>query len=139
YLPLALLALPIACVGEVGQAPGGPGTPRTGTGNTGNVGGTPSVSGGAGGAGGIGVGPPPSACKGLNVGPSPLRRMTHVEYNNAVADLLGDKSQPAKAFPDDNQSGLFNNTAAVQSVPPLLAEGYLNSATQLAEALNVAQ
>jgi hypothetical protein len=65
--------------------------------------------------------------------------MTHVEYNNAVADLLGDKSQPAKAFPDDNQSGLFNNTAAVQSVPPLLAEGYLNSAAQLAEAVNVAQ
>jgi hypothetical protein len=63
--------------------------------------------------------------------------MTHVEYDNAIADLLGDKSQPARQFPDDNQGGLFNNTAAVQSVPPLLAEGYLNAAAQLAERVNV--
>ena len=66
-----------------------------------------------------------------------MRRLTHVEYNNAVADLLGDKSQPANGFPDDSQVGLFKNTATVQSVPPLLAEGYLNSAAQLAERVNV--
>jgi hypothetical protein len=65
-----------------------------------------------------------------------VRRLTHVEYNNAVADLLGDTSQPAKGFPDDGQVGLFNN-AAGHSVPPLLAEGYLNSAVQLAERANI--
>jgi hypothetical protein len=83
------------------------------------------------------VGPAaPSECARANVGASPVRRLTHVEYNNAVADLLGDTSQPAKGFPDDGQQGLFNN-AASQSVPPLLAEGYLNSAAQLAERVNI--
>ena len=65
-----------------------------------------------------------------------MRRLTHVEYNNAIADLLGDRSQPANGFPDDGQVGLFNN-AAGHSVPPLLAEGYLNSAAQLAERVNI--
>jgi len=63
--------------------------------------------------------------------------MSHVEYNNAVADLLGDKSQPANAFPEDSQDGLFKNSASGQSVPPLLAEGYLNTAVQLAGRANV--
>jgi hypothetical protein len=78
----------------------------------------------------------PSDCSRPNVGSSPVRRLTHVEYNNAVADLLGDSSQPASGFPDDGQVGLFNN-AAGHSVPPLLAEGYLNSAAQLAERANI--
>ena len=65
-----------------------------------------------------------------------MRRLTHVEYNNAIAELLGDRSQPASGFPDDGQVGLFNN-AAGHSVPPLLAEGYLNSAVQLAERVNI--
>ncbi len=33
--------------------------------------------------------------------------------------------------------GSFKNAASGQSVPPLLAEGYLNSAAQLAERANV--
>ena len=83
-------------------------------------------------------GPPPTAeCARPNVGPTPVRRLTHVEYNNAVADLLGDTTRPANAFPEDVQVGLFGNTGIVQSVPPLLAEGYLNSAAQLAERANV--
>jgi Protein of unknown function (DUF1592)/Protein of unknown function (DUF1588)/Protein of unknown function (DUF1587)/Protein of unknown function (DUF1595)/Protein of unknown function (DUF1585) len=140
FLPLALLCLPIACVGEVGVTNGVPGpSPRGGTGNvTGNPNTGTGGSGGPDGTGGTGVVPPAAMCKGgLNVGASPVRRLTHVEYNNAIADLLGDKSQPAKDFPDDNQSGFFNNTAAVQSVPPLLAEGYLNTAAQLAERMVV--
>ena len=82
-------------------------------------------------------GPAAAECGRLNVGSSPLRRLSHVEYNNAVADLLGDKSQPANAFPEDSQVGLFKNTASGQSVPPLLAEGYLNTAAQLAGRANV--
>jgi hypothetical protein len=130
YLPLALLCLPLACSGEVGEGPKGAGGP---------TGGTPVVPGGPKGPDGVTPGPAPAECKGLNVGSSPLRRLTHAEYNNAVAELLGDKSQPAKAFPEDGQVGLFKNTATGQSVPPLLAEGYLNSAAQLAQRVNVAQ
>jgi hypothetical protein len=138
YLPLALLYLPIACTGQVGEAPSGPGSEPGTAGGTGAVGGTPPATpGGPKGPDGKPTGPTPAACTGVNVGASPVRRMTHVEYNNAIADLLGDKSAPAKGFPQDNQSGLFNNTAAVQSVPPLLAEGYLNTAAQLAERADV--
>jgi hypothetical protein len=84
-------------------------------------------------------GPAPAACQAPNVGPSAVRRLTHDEYNNAVAELLGDNSQPADAFPDDGRSGFFKNTATLQSVSPLLAEGYLNSAAQLAQRANVGQ
>ncbi len=141
YLPLALIFLPIACVGEVGKtsdvpgAPGAPGGPAV----PGAAPGTPVVPGSpVGSPGGPAAGPAaPADCARPTLGPSPVRRLTHIEYNNAVADLLGDRSQPANAFPDDIQVGLFRNTATVQSVPPLLAEGYLNSAAQLAGRVNV--
>jgi hypothetical protein len=134
YLPL--LFLPLACVGAVAQGPAGPGAPET-PGAPGGAPGAPSVPGGPVGPGGMGVGATPSDCARPTVGSSPVRRLTHVEYNNAVADLLGDRSQPASGFPDDIQVGLFRNTATVQTVPPLLAEGYLNAAAQLAERVNV--
>jgi hypothetical protein len=144
YLPLALLYLPIACVGEVGQGSGAPGARPGGPAGPGpsvpggGAPGAPNVPGGPKGPGvGTPGGPAPAECGRLDVGPSPLRRLSHVEYNNAIADLLGDKSQPANAFPEDSQDGLFKNTASGQSVPPLLAEGYLNTAAQLAGRANV--
>ena len=146
YLPLAILYLPLACVGEVGQGVGSPGTPGGPSGPSGPAGpggrpsGTPGAPGGPAGPGGTPGGPggPAAAeCKSLNVGSSPLRRLSHVEYNNAIADLLGDKSQPANAFPEDSQVGLFRNTATGQSASPLLVEGYINSAAQVAGRANV--
>ena len=60
---------------------------------------------------------------------APLRRMTRVEYNNTVRDLLGDDSKPADAFPaDENLFGF----ASGASVSPLLAELYMNAAEDLA-------
>ena len=67
------------------------------------------------------------------VGPSPLRRLTHREYQNALVDLLGPNARPAAELPRDNQVGLFDNTAVEQRVPVLLAENYLNSAVQAAD------
>jgi hypothetical protein len=61
-----------------------------------------------------------------------LRRLTSAEYDNAVADLLGDTSRPARSFPADNRIGLFDNTAQTQTVPVLLAEKYLESAAVIA-------
>jgi hypothetical protein len=69
------------------------------------------------------------------VGPAPLRRLTHTEYNNAVAELLGDQTHPASEFPGDNQTGLFDNTAEAQTVPVLLAGGYVDTAVKLAGAV----
>ncbi|HET9952966.1 MAG TPA: DUF1587 domain-containing protein, partial [Polyangiaceae bacterium] len=78
-------------------------------------------------------------CTTRAVGASPLRRLTHAEYDNAVRDLIGDRTQPASVFPSDTQVGLFDNTASVQSVPELLAEKYLDAAATLAEGItNVA-
>lgn len=72
-------------------------------------------------------------CKQRAVGPSPLRRLTHFEYDNSVAALLGDTTHPGRGFAPDTQVGLFDNTAEVQTVPVLLAEEYLDAAVKLAE------
>lgn len=72
---------------------------------------------------------PPATC---SVGAAPMRRLTHTEYNNAVRDLLGDKTQPATKFALDTQIGLFDNTADSQTVPSLLADQYLDAAAELA-------
>jgi len=66
-------------------------------------------------------------------GQSPLRRLTHEEYDNSVRDLLGDTTGPGKDFATDTLVGLFDNTATTQTVPELLAEQYLDSAATLAE------
>lgn len=68
----------------------------------------------------------------LEPGPSPIRRLTRGEYNNTVYQLLGDTSQPANAFPPDEEAGGFDNQATALVVSPLLAEGYMTAAEQLA-------
>jgi hypothetical protein len=68
----------------------------------------------------------------LKPGPAPLRRLTRVEYNNTVFQLFGDNSEPANAFPPDEEAGGFDNQADVLVVSPLLAENYLSAAENLA-------
>jgi hypothetical protein len=68
----------------------------------------------------------------LKPGPAPIRRLTRVEYNNTVYQLFADNSQPANAFPPDEEAGGFNNQADVLVVSPLLAENYLSAAENLA-------
>ncbi|WP_146658864.1 DUF1592 domain-containing protein [Enhygromyxa salina] len=67
-------------------------------------------------------------------GPTPIRRLTRVEYNNTVYQLFGDNSQPANAFPPDEEAGGFDNQADVLVVSPLLAESYMVAADKLAAA-----
>lgn len=76
---------------------------------------------------------PVDACATRAVGSSPMRRLSRSDYDHAVRDLLGDTTQPARAFVADTQVGLFDNTAATQTVPTLLAEQYLDAAVELAE------
>src|SRR5690348_2551576 len=68
----------------------------------------------------------------LKPGPSPLRRLTRVEYNNTIYQLFDDNSQPANAFPPDEEAGGFDNQAEALVVSPLLAENYLSAAESLA-------
>ena len=75
----------------------------------------------------------PESCAGpITPGPTPIRRLTRVEYNNTVYQLLGDSSRPADAFPSDEEASGFDNQANTLVVSPLLAEHYMNAAAQLA-------
>lgn len=65
-------------------------------------------------------------------GPSPIRRLTRTEYNNTVADLLGDATHPAQAFPDEELALGFTNNAVSQTTSSLLIEKYENAAGNLA-------
>lgn len=69
-----------------------------------------------------------AAPPGPSPGPSPIRRLTHVEYDHTLRDLLGDGSRPSSAFPPDERLSIFANDADAQTVARLLAEGYLNAA-----------
>jgi hypothetical protein len=67
-------------------------------------------------------------------GPRPLRRLTRVQYNATVADLLRDTSEPANAFPPEGRSLNFNGIAEAQTVSGLLIEGAKAASEQVAEA-----
>jgi len=70
-------------------------------------------------------------------GPSYIRRVNRLEYNNTVRDLLGDTTHPADGFPAEEKRLGFDNNADALSVSPLLAEQYLKAAETVAtDALN---
>jgi hypothetical protein len=71
-------------------------------------------------------------CAVLDPGTSPIRRMTRVEYDNTVRDLLGDDTRPAQGFVAEEESLGFNNQAKALNVTQLLAEQYLEAAEALA-------
>ncbi len=70
-----------------------------------------------------------------DVGRSVLRRLSRLEYNNTVRDLLGVDSHPADSFPPDGGGGGgFDNNASTLFVPPILMEKYLAAATEIVAA-----
>ncbi len=65
-----------------------------------------------------------------DVGQKPLHRLSRLEYNNTVRDLLGVTSNPADRFPPDGGGGGgFDNNASTLFVPPILMEKYLAAAS----------
>lgn len=60
-----------------------------------------------------------------------LHRLNRAEYNNTVRDLLGDTTQIANDFPDDDFGYGFNNIADVLSLSPLHLEMYAAAAQTL--------
>ncbi len=75
---------------------------------------------------------PECRAAGAQPGASPIRRLTRYEYDHTVHDLLGDTSQPAKAFTDEEVGLGYTNNADVQTVSDLLAEQYETAAIALA-------
>ncbi len=65
-------------------------------------------------------------------GPALIRRLSRLEYDCTVRDLLGVASRPAAAFPPDGGGGAgFDNNASTLFLPPLLLEKYLAAAEKV--------
>ncbi|MEJ7727951.1 MAG: DUF1592 domain-containing protein [Polyangiaceae bacterium] len=115
---IVLSAIAAACTGNIGDRLPGPG----GVGGPGPGGGPDDKD-------------PQAECAGakLDVGASPMRRLTRVEYDNTVRDLLGDLTAPARDFAPDEKAGGFdaNSGAAVSEAQ---VEQYVDAAEQLATA-----
>jgi hypothetical protein len=65
---------------------------------------------------------------------SPLRRISRVEYNNMVRDLLGDTTRPADTFPPESPltSGVNFQANTYQGVSSLAVQDYAQAAETLA-------
>ena len=67
-------------------------------------------------------------------GRAPLHRLSRLEYNNTIRDLLGVDTQPADQFPPDGGGGGgFDNNSATLFLPPVLMEQYLAAAGEVLE------
>src|SRR5450432_167330 len=110
--PIALAEL-CGCSGAIGDAPQDVMGTGTGTGT------------GTGGPGPSTVGPVSAECaQSVHPGRAPIRRLTRFEYNNAVADLFADATQPASALPPETIpriGNVFGNDADLLSVSNNLA------------------
>jgi hypothetical protein len=76
--------------------------------------------------------PAAAGCEDGKFGRSPLRRLSRFEYDNAVRDLFGDTSEPARALPPEAEISGFDNDADSQTVSSLLAGKYLELAHDVA-------
>lgn len=134
---LLLAAAGIGCAGEfvspgrngIGGGPAAPGAGSPGTGG-GALPGTPGPP---------GMGPLMEVdfcadVQGPQPGPSPARRLGHVEYNNTVRSLFGDTSRPADGFLPDvvPNHGLFNTDALAQVTNAEHVQGYQSAAEAVA-------
>jgi len=132
HAPLFGLVFAAACAGQGGGPPTGTGGSVLG-GNGGSVGG----------AGGSVTPPPPgpgpqaiAACTPAmqtHVGPTPLRRISTLEYRNAVRDLFGDTNDltAASGFPSDEKVGSFIANVKT-TLSPTNNEGYMTAAEGVA-------
>ena len=82
--------------------------------------------------GAIGCGDEPSVSgpvvESLCVVDTPIRRLTRLEYNNTVRDLLGDTTNPGDALPPEEVVAGFDNQAAALTSSDLLIEQHMKVA-----------
>jgi hypothetical protein len=119
-----------AVAGIGGSAAGSASSGGAGAGGSGgNVSGSGGVAGTAGSGAEAGA---PVSCEMTVPGSAPLRLLTHVQYDNTVAHLLGDTSAPSSGFPAENEVGGFSNNVASNQVNPRLVESMQTVAEALA-------
>jgi hypothetical protein len=88
----------------------------------------PSATAGTAGTGMTG----PLSCDAPSPGAAPLRPLTRFEYNNILRDLLGDTSEPARAFPPENEVEGYRTNANANHANPLLVQSYLTVSESIA-------
>jgi len=148
HVPVTALLCALLSVGcsANGDANGGPGPSSPAAAGTGTGAGPNNPPPGAGGATGGGAAQtfgganpnggagPLSACNSQTQQPSsaPIRRLTRNEFNNTVADLLGDTTSPAINLPPEVLGNGFSNDAAQQTVSADLVSGYYDVAGDIA-------
>lgn len=123
----------VACGADKG---GNPATSGAGSSATGVNGGGPNSGGGAaavaGSTGQVMDPPKPGVISAESAGVMPLRRLTHREFSNTMAELLGDTTKPGSKFePDGPGPGGFESPG---TVPTETARGYMEAAETLAAA-----
>jgi hypothetical protein len=74
----------------------------------------------------------PSSCDLTSIGASPLRRLTRLQYDNTIRDLLGIREVPlaVKALRADFKEGVFDNNAGAVSEVDI--EGFMTLAEDIA-------
>jgi hypothetical protein len=127
FLAVSLALGTAACSGDIS---GGASNPPAGGGSPGG--------GGAGGAGGAGQpapvpGPPPPAND--MPGTAPLRRLTNLEYNNTIRDLLGTPGPADRTFIADQESNLSGFAKGSSINTGTDARQFLNAADQVSLAV----
>jgi hypothetical protein len=77
---------------------------------------------------------PAASCleDGPAVGGVRMRLLTRYEYDNTVRDLLGDTTEPARAFAPENRSGVFENDADDHQVSKDVVRQYLDASEDVA-------
>ena len=61
----------------------------------------------------------------------PIRRLTRIEYANAVRDIFGVHINPAEYFPADQEGHGFDNVTLAE-LPPVLLHRYISAAERIA-------
>jgi len=105
--------------------------PSPGEGPTGGTGGSAGMTGGTAGMT-MGGSSGALSCPTVSPGVAPLRLLTHIQYDNTVADLLGDTTRPSSQFPAENEVVGYSNNVSANQVNPRLVEAYQAAAEALA-------
>lgn len=75
----------------------------------------------------------PLVCGPVEAAPAPIRLLTRQQYNNTVAELLGDTTEPGSGFPPENKVVGFENNAGAHQASFLLVNDYLQAAERIAQ------
>ncbi|HMI89137.1 MAG TPA: DUF1588 domain-containing protein [Polyangiaceae bacterium] len=117
FVTIASVAALGACTGNIGNSGENPGKPGT-TVPPGGAGG----SGGSGASGDAGPANPGNVGDYIGVGANGMRRLTRVEYDNTVRDLLGDSTRSGFAKLPEDATDPFDNDYKTQQVSGALIE-----------------